>query len=90
MKNTGKIIILVTILLLSVEIILAQGGKILVRGTVMSATDNQPIIGATVAEINPDNRTVNGVVTNLDGNFSLLVSSKNNTLSFSHVGYKSQ
>ena len=90
MKNTGKIIILITILLLSTEIIFAQGGKILVRGTVISATDDLPIVGATVAEINSDNRTVNGVVTNLDGNFSILVSSNKNTLSFSFVGYKKQ
>ena len=90
MKNTGKIIILITVLLLSTEIIFAQGGKILVRGTVISATDDLPIVGATVAEINSDNRTVNGVVTNLDGNFSILVSSNKNTLSFSFVGYKKQ
>ncbi len=90
MKNTGKIIILITILLLSTEIIFAQGGKFLVRGTVISATDKLPIVGATVAEINPDNRTVNGVVTNLDGNFSILVSSSKNSLSFSYVGYKKQ
>lgn len=90
MKNTGKIIILITILLLSAETTFAQGEKFLVRGTVISATDKLPIVGATVAEINSDNRTIGGTVTNLDGNFSLHVSSNKNTLSFSYVGFKKQ
>jgi TonB-linked SusC/RagA family outer membrane protein len=90
MKNTGKIIILFSILILTTVLTFAQEAKFLVRGTVISATDKQPIVGATVVEINPDNRTVGGTVTNLDGNFSILVSSSKNTLSFSYVGYKKQ
>ncbi len=90
MKNTGKINILVVILLLITGTSLAQEGKFLVRGTIISATDKQPIVGATVVEINPDNRTVGGAVTNLDGNFSILVSSNKNRLSFSYVGFKKQ
>lgn len=90
MKNTGKINILVAILFLISGMTMAQEGKFLVRGTIISASDKQPIVGATVVEINPDNRTISGTVTNLDGNFSILVSSNKNTLSFSYVGYKKQ
>lgn len=90
MKNTGKIYIFITILLLATGNIFAQGGKFLVRGTVISASDKEPIIGATVMEMNTENRVVASAITNLDGNFSILVSNSKNTLSISYVGYKKQ
>ena len=60
----------------------AQNRKI--SGTVLSKTDNYPVIGATVVEkANPSN----GVITDLDGNFSITVS-PNAELTFSYVGFK--
>lgn len=56
-----------------------------ISGTVISKTDNYPVIGATVVEkANPSN----GVITDLDGNFSITVA-PNAELTFSYVGYKS-
>lgn len=56
-----------------------------ISGTVISKTDNYPVIGATVVEkANP----ANGVITDLDGNFSITVA-PNAELTFSYVGYKS-
>lgn len=88
MKNTRIIHILITILILYTGNVFAQGSKFLVRGTVISAISKEPMIGVTVVEINPENRTVGGTVTNFDGNFSLVVSDRNNTLAFSYVGFK--
>lgn len=90
MKSTRIIYIIITILVLSASKIFAQGEKVLVRGTVVSALTKEPMIGVTVVEINADNRTVGGTVTNFDGNFALLVSDKKNKLAFSYVGYKKQ
>ncbi|MFT0673113.1 TonB-dependent receptor [Bacteroides hominis] len=45
-----------------------------------------PVIGATVME----NSTKNGVITDLNGNFTLDVSSPNTTITVSYVGYVSQ
>ncbi|NLT04386.1 MAG: SusC/RagA family TonB-linked outer membrane protein [Bacteroidales bacterium] len=87
MKNTGKIYSLIVVLLLATATVFAQE-KTLIRGTVVSAIDREPIIGATVMEINNDNRVLSSTATNLDGNFSLLVSSKANKLTISYVGYK--
>lgn len=56
-----------------------------VTGTVVSASDNSSIIGATVVV----KGTTNGTVTNLDGNFSLDVN-PGDVLVFSFVGFKSQ
>ena len=90
MKNTRIIYIFITILLLLSGNINAQKGKFLVRGTVISGTDKQPIIGATVIEMNAESRIVASTITNLDGNFSLLVSSSSNKLSISYVGFVKQ
>jgi TonB-linked SusC/RagA family outer membrane protein len=89
MKNTEKSWILLVMLLLATGGVFAQG-KILIRGSVVSAVDNEPLIGATIMELNVDNRVVASTVTNLDGNFSLNVSSNKSRLSISNVGYIKQ
>ena len=64
--------------------------KILIRGNVISSFDKQPLIGASVVEMNKDNRTISGTVTNMDGDFSLQISNANNKLVISYVGYKTK
>ena len=69
-------------LLASVVVTYAQNT---VRGVVISATDQEPIIGATVLE----KGSLNGTVTDLDGQFTLAV--KNNAvLVVSYVGFTTQ
>lgn len=57
-----------------------------VKGTVVSKTDNEPVIGATIME----KGTNNGTITDLDGNFSLKVSSSKVQIEISYVGYTTQ
>ena len=52
----------------------------------VSKTDGESIIGATVIETN---QTSNGTITDIDGNFTLNVPS-NSTIVISFVGYKTQ
>ena len=54
-----------------------------VKGTVLSKTDNLSIIGASVVETG----TTNGVITDMDGNFTLTVPA-GATITISYVGYK--
>nr|WP_319510911.1 TonB-dependent receptor [uncultured Draconibacterium sp.] len=56
-----------------------------VSGTVVSAEDNAPVIGATISV----EGTTNGTVTNIDGEFTLSVDAAD-VLVFSFIGYKSQ
>ena len=86
MKYILKIHILFAILLLTTGNVFAQD-KILVRGNIISEYDKQPIIGATVLEVNKDNRTIASTLSNIDGDFSLQVSSKENKISIFYVGY---
>lgn len=79
MKKT----ILSAVMLLLVAL-LAQAQNITVQGTVISATDNEPLIGAVVI---PADNEKNGVTTDFDGNFTLNVP-EGTGLTISYVGYK--
>jgi len=75
--------------MLSVANTYAQtAGKILLKGRIIGSKDKLPVIGATVVEQDQDKRVVNGMATNLDGEFALTVSDVNHKLVVSIIGYK--
>lgn len=57
-----------------------------VQGTVVSAVDNAPLPGASVVETG----TLNGTATDVDGTFSLEVSSPDASISITFIGFVSQ
>ena len=57
-----------------------------ITGTVTSATDQLPLIGATILE----KGTSNGVITDVEGKFSIKVSSPDAILTFRYVGFEDQ
>ena len=59
-----------------------QAQNVKVKGTVISANDNEPLIGATVKV----KGTGTGAVTDIDGNYTITVD-RNATLVFSMIGY---
>jgi len=61
----------------------ADGNKI--SGLIISATDNQPLIGVSVLQ----KGTTNGTITDLDGNFELTLP-PNSTLVVSYIGFVAQ
>ncbi len=73
-------------LLLFIMAVTAQAQKITVHGTVISATDDEPLIGASVI---PEKGGSTGVATDFDGNFTITVADGSN-LTISYVGYKSK
>ena len=58
-------LLLVSLVLLSIQSVLAQNFS--VKGTVVSAEDNEPMIGVTIMQ----EGTSNGVVTDIDGNYTI-------------------
>lgn len=62
-----------------------QSGKVQVKGTVTD-TEGNPFVGATVMEVGSN---ANGMVTDIDGNFTLQVV-EGATLEVSYIGYKTQ
>ena len=61
----------------------AQGGY-QVTGRIVSSEDNQPMIGVSVLE----KGTTNGVITDINGNYSIIVTQSPATLQFSYIGMK--
>lgn len=82
MEGIKRSLLLCALLLFMCTIVYAQ--NLTVNGQVVSKTDKEPIIGATVIEAN---QTANGTITNVDGNFTLSVS-QGAELTISYIGYK--
>ncbi len=72
------------ILFLSLPALYGQGTR--VTGKIVDAGSNTPLPGVNILE----KGSMNGAVTDLDGNYSILVSSAEATLVFSYVGYVQQ
>lgn len=72
-----------TAIMLLVTAIFAQAQNVTVHGTVVSGTDNEPLIGATVY----CDATKTGAATDFDGTFTLTVPD-GAILKFSYVGYE--
>lgn len=81
-RNSFFRMLLAVCLLLAGQQLFAQGKQ--VNGVVNDAFG--PVIGASVVE----KGTTNGVITDLDGNFKLTVSSESVILQISYVGYQTQ
>lgn len=69
-------------LFLLIMAVMAQAQNITVRGTVLSATDDEPLIGASVL----CQATKAGAATDIDGNFEISVP-ENSILTVSYVGF---
>ena len=65
---------------------LSAFAQISVRGTVIDAANDEPIIGASILEIG----TTNGTVTDFDGNFVMTVTSADSKIVVSSVGMESK
>ncbi|MDD6209123.1 MAG: TonB-dependent receptor [Bacteroidales bacterium] len=65
---------------------LLYGQQRSLRGVVISAIDEEPLIGVSVVE----KGTKNGVITDINGAFTITTTSKNPVLEFRYLGYASQ
>ena len=81
MESKKRKTFLLTLLLMVCLVLHAQ--NLQVSGTIVSKSDGQPVIGATILE----QGTTNGTITDFDGNFTVKAS-KGDILVISYVGYK--
>ena len=79
-----SILLFVLFTLTSIPLLLFAQGGYQVTGHIISAEDNQPMIGVSVLE----KGTTNGVITDMNGNYSITVTKSPATLQFSYVGMK--
>ncbi len=82
-----SILLFVLFTLTNIPLLLFAQGGYQVKGHIISAEDNQPMIGVSVLE----KGTTNGVITDIDGNYTLEIKGTASvTLLFSYVGMQSQ
>jgi len=77
----NNVFVLFMALIMSFQL-MAQQRRI--SGTIIDSRDRSPVIGANILE----KGTSNGTVTDVNGNFSMEVSSNNSVLVISSIGYK--
>lgn len=81
------ILLFVLFTLTNIPLLLFAQGGYQVKGHIVSAEDNEPMIGVSVQE----KGTTNGVITDIDGNYTLEIKgTASATLLFSYVGMQSQ
>ncbi len=73
-------------LLLLISAIAVQAQNVTVNGTVISAADNEPLIGASIVS---DVAGSVGTATDIDGKFTITVP-EGSTLKFSYVGFRTE
>jgi TonB-linked SusC/RagA family outer membrane protein len=87
--SLGSFIIVLLVAIVPAGDLQAQTQHIIIRGKIISSRDKTPIHGASVTEIDNDERIIRGVSTDIDGNFALRLSNPKNKISISYIGYKS-
>lgn len=89
-KNYSYLLLLILWIFLIPNPIFGQGKSLLIKGKVISSSDNQLLPGATIAEMDKNNRIIKGTITDMDGNYVLSVTSLENKIQASFLGYKTQ
>jgi TonB-linked SusC/RagA family outer membrane protein len=63
--------------------------KVVVKGKVIDKKKKEPILGASVTEVDADGRIIKGTSTDVEGNFVIRITNPKNKLTVSYIGFKS-
>lgn len=95
MKNTMKpkraawMLLLLSLMAATIQAQTA-GPSLLVQGNVTSSTDGTEIIGASVCELDVNNRVVSSTASDVNGHYVIKVKDLNNSLNVRYTGYAPQ
>ncbi|MHB9055530.1 MAG: SusC/RagA family TonB-linked outer membrane protein [Paludibacteraceae bacterium] len=88
-----------TILILSLLLVLisstknyaqSTGDDNIIQGTITSTTDGETLIGASVTEIDGNNRVISSANTDINGHYVLRVKNLNGRISVAYIGFDKQ
>lgn len=82
-------VILVFVFLCTSAHLAAQNTSI-IKGKITSKETGKPLEGISVVEKDANGRIVNGVPTDINGNFQIKISNNDDSLYFSQIGYKTE
>ncbi|MDD1748530.1 MAG: carboxypeptidase-like regulatory domain-containing protein, partial [Methanothrix sp.] len=86
MKDIKK----VTILVLAIFTSAVAYPQTIIRGRVIDSKERIAVIGANVIEYDRENRTINGTVCDVNGDFVLEMKNPDNTVKVVMIGYKTK
>ncbi len=78
------------LILLLTELFVVSQTPAVIKGKVVESATGETLIGVTVIEINDLNRTLNGTVTDINGNFALRLTAPETKIKISYLGYRSE
>ena len=81
-----KIYIIIVVLLAAIGAY-AQQDAVVLTGKVSAANNGETLMGVSVAELDDNNRVINGAISDMDGNYVLRLKSAKNKIKFSYIGY---
>jgi len=81
-----SVVLMIAVLMIFAGEALGQNRQI-IRGRVVDKNGKEPVIGASVAEIDKDNRVVSGTATDINGDFVYEMKRSDNGLRISVIGY---
>jgi len=84
-----KIVLFCWIFFATHAIILAQESRI-IRGTIKDKVDGSLVPGATVVEIDKNNRIISGTISDFNGQYAIKLKIPGDRISFGFIGYKTQ
>lgn len=84
---TNVSFLLVILLSCTITAYSQQSATVSITGKVIDKQNN-PIHGVSVTEVDADKRVIRGVITDVEGNFIIRVTSTKNKLSFTMIGYQ--
>ena len=87
--KTNKLYTSILICMIIHTSLFGQASNVL-KGKVSDLVTGEPLVGVTVIEVNEVNRTLNGTVTDMNGNFALRLSNPKTWVKISYVGYKTE
>jgi len=68
----------------------APAPKTVVKGKVTESPSGKPLTGASVIEVNANDRQVNGVMTDEEGNYTIRITNTKDSLRFAFIGFESK
>ncbi|MBP1664240.1 MAG: SusC/RagA family TonB-linked outer membrane protein, partial [Bacteroidetes bacterium] len=68
----------------------SEAGDNIIQGTVTSVTDKEALIGASITEIDANNRVISGTTTDVNGHYVLKVRNPNGRITVAYIGFDKQ
>ncbi|MCF8226839.1 MAG: SusC/RagA family TonB-linked outer membrane protein [Bacteroidales bacterium] len=85
-----KLKTILVILIAAASLTNAYGQNLVLRGRILDAGDQLPVIGANIIEFDDENRIINGTITNVNGDFVLEMRDADNIVKVSVIGYETK